>query len=175
MDVICQIKELQKQYETAQRELIEKIQFRENHNETGAIFYDRQYDQRCQNLCSLILKDKIYLTPSLTRKDLARRLGVNIKRLSALFISCFGTSFNECINSFRLNDAIVLLQKTDHSILEISEKTGFGTIRSFQRRFQHKYGMTPNEFRHACSTMHQKPQLQVSQQFNKSFHDKTNE
>jgi hypothetical protein len=38
MDVIRQIKELQKQYETAQRELIEKILFRKNHDETGATF-----------------------------------------------------------------------------------------------------------------------------------------
>ena len=47
----------------------------------------------------------------------------------------------------RLNESLVLLEESDLSMEEISEKVGYGTLRSFQRQFQAKYDIPPKEYR----------------------------
>jgi transcriptional regulator GlxA family with amidase domain len=58
-------------------------------------------------------------------------------------------SFSEYINTLRLKDAVILLQQSDLSIESISEETGFGTVRTFQRQFQTRYGMSPKDYRNS--------------------------
>lgn len=62
------------------------------------------------------------------------------------FQYCFDMSFSEYINTLRLKEAVQLLENPSITIDTISERTGFGTIRSFQRQFRAKYNMSPKEF-----------------------------
>ena len=163
--IVRQIKELQIQYETTKSKLIEKTHFErkpesddseaQESNDSEAPLSDNRHDRLCQKLRNMLLIDKIYVSPNLSRDDLARQLGVNVKRLTALFLSCFGTSYHEYINSSRLHDAIVLLEQTQNSILVIAEKTGFGSVRSFQRQFLYKYKMTHNDYRKSLLAIQQ--------------------
>jgi len=155
--IVRQIKELQIQYETTKSKLIEKTHFEreQTSDDTEAPLSDNRHDRLCQKLRNMLLIDKIYVSSNLSRDDLAKQLGVNVKRLTTLFLSCFGTSYHEYINSLRLNDAIMLLEHTQLSILEIAEKTGFGTVRSFQRQFLDKYNMSPNDYRKSLLSLQQ--------------------
>jgi AraC-like DNA-binding protein len=133
--IVRQIRELQKQQERTEQE---------------GFIPDSRRNQFCVTLRNLLLKDKIYRTPTLTRDRLATQLGVNKDLFHDLFRSCFEMPFNEYINALRLKDAIVLLEQSDCTVDEISEKTGFGTVRTFQRQFQNKYNMSPKQYRKAC-------------------------
>lgn len=145
-----QIKELQIQQDKLETDLLNKTTF--DIHESG------EYDDLCpesrkNELCiairDIILKDKIYRDSTLTRDMLIERLGTNKNIFIDAFQFCFGMSFPEFINNLRLKDAITLLENSDLSIEQISEKVGFGSLRTFQRQFQNKYNMTPKEYQKA--------------------------
>ena len=58
-----------------------------------------------------------------------------------------GVSFNDFINSIRINEASRLLVESDKTIKEISEEVGFLTQRTFDRVFKKQKGETAREYR----------------------------
>lgn len=67
--------------------------------------------------------------------------------ISHLFGEKLGVSFNEYINSLRVSEACRHLRLGEMSITEISEMSGFGTLRTFNRAFQKQMGMSPSQYR----------------------------
>lgn len=140
-----QIKELQIQYEKIETEILNKQNFQlEAAND---LHPEKRKDQLCIAIRDVLLKEKDYRNPNLTRDNLIERLGTNKELFVDAFQYCFGMSFPEYINVLRLKDAITLLEKSDLTIEEISDKVGYGTIRTFQRQFQNKYNMSPKDYR----------------------------
>ena len=56
-------------------------------------------------------------------------------------------SYNQHVNSYRLNHAGYLLHNSDLSVLEISEECGFDSLRTFNRNFKDFYKMTPVQYK----------------------------
>ena len=108
---------------------------------------ENRKDKLCIEIRDLLLKDKIYRNPSITRDYVTEQLGTNKNSFIDAFQYCFNMSFTDCINKLRLKDAITLLEKSDLPIEEISEKAGFGSLRTFQRQFQIHYNMSPKDYR----------------------------
>lgn len=79
--------------------------------------------------------------------DMAKHLGVCKFRLSRTFSTMFDQSISTYINSIRLYHACGLLERTDMSITDISEESGFGSLRTFFRVFKREQGMSPQAFR----------------------------
>jgi AraC-like DNA-binding protein len=100
-------------------------------------------------LRDLLLKEKVYRQYTLSRDGLAERLYINRHNLDDAFQHCFGMHYAEYINELRLRDAVAMLEQSDLSVLEISEKAGFGTLRTFQRQFTAQYNMSPKNYRAA--------------------------
>ena len=146
-----QIKELMEQMELHEVELLNKTTFvpeEEIKEETEDGFCpDTRKDKLCIAIRDILLKDKAYRNPNLTRDQVIESLGTNKDLFIEAFQYCFHTSFSEYINILRLKDAISLLERSDLPVEEISEKTDFGTVRTFQRQFQAKYNMTPKDYR----------------------------
>jgi len=61
--------------------------------------------------------------------------------------SVVGQTPSELIRTYRLDKAAKLLQSTNISIVEISERVGFSSPRYFSTCFRNKYGVMPKEFR----------------------------
>ncbi len=95
----------------------------------------------------LIVEEKLYRDPMLTRGHVIARLGVGKNRFVSVFQESFGTSFTEYVNQMRMQEALSLLHGTDLTITEVAEKTGFGTSRTFRRQFSSRYGLSPAAFR----------------------------
>jgi len=149
-----QIMELIKQQKLLDDELQEKIssvptEDKEDKKEEiqDGFCPETRKDKLCVAIHDILVKDKAYRNPVLTRDYVIERLGTNKELFVDAFYSCFRTTFSDYINILRLKDATTLLEKSDLSIEAISEKIGFGTIRTFQRQFQAKYSMTPKDFR----------------------------
>jgi len=147
--LVKQIKELQTQHERAETELLNKTSFgiedTDNH-----LCPETRKDQLCMAIRDVLLKEKAYRDPTITRDHLSKRLGSNKDLFIDAFQYCFGMSFPEYLNFLRLKDAIPLLEGSDLTIEEISEKVGFGTVRTFQRQFQSRYNMSPKDYRKAA-------------------------
>ena len=92
--------------------------------------------------------DEQFCNPSLSLESIAKKFNFSSSYISKLIKKDTGMSFNEIINTKRLNYARELLRKEmDLSINEISEKVGYSSQHYFSRIFKQTTGLTPIEYR----------------------------
>jgi len=84
-----------------------------------------------------------------TVDDMARRAGVSVSRLHALFAGYFGRSPQEWLVACRLQGAKHALRHTDWSIARIAHAYGFSEHSALTRAFRRDVGVTPTEWRRA--------------------------
>ena len=101
-----------------------------------------------QRICQLTETQQLYLNSELKVADIARLLGTNSSYISACINSQKGTSFNQFINTYRIERAKKLLRENpDQKISEVWPVCGFSTETSFFRTFKTLTGMTPSEWK----------------------------
>lgn len=106
-----------------------------------------------ENLNRLIQEEEIYLNPLLTLQKLAEASNTNIHYLSQVINSIYGKTFNELMNTYRVEKVKQLLQQIDNqSMEEIATLSGFGSPSSFFRIFKQHTGLTPGQFRKQLKT-----------------------
>jgi len=153
-----QIKELTEKQEEQINEMLAKTSFSPHSlNETISVAdndlcVESRMDKLCNAIRDLLFKEKIYRDSALTQELMVEKAGTNIKLFSEAFEYCFKMQFKDYINFLRLKDAVYLLEQSDLSIEEISEKAGFGTVRTFRRQFIAKYNITPKDYRNSIKT-----------------------
>lgn len=91
--------------------------------------------------CSAHFKEDI------TVESVAKALRISRSSISHTFSNRVSMSFNDYINSLRLDKACQYLKNKSLSITEISDLSGFPTVRTFNRAFLKKYNTTPTEYR----------------------------
>lgn len=77
---------------------------------------------------------------------LSSELGMSRSNLHIKLKALTNQSASEYIRSFRLNQALILLQEQRKNINEISYEVGFNTPSYFIKCFREKYGITPKEY-----------------------------
>ncbi|MBR2861229.1 MAG: helix-turn-helix transcriptional regulator [Clostridia bacterium] len=85
----------------------------------------------------------------ITIESIAKSLHISRSTISHIFSSRLSINFCDYINSLRLLEAEQLLKNKNYSITEISYKCGFSTIRTFNRAFLKRYGISPSEYRNS--------------------------
>ena len=85
----------------------------------------------------------------LTVESVAESLGVSRSCVSHIFSCRIGVNFREYINSLRLTEAETLLGNRNYTVTEVANMTGFPTIRTFNRAFRKKHGLSPLAYRKA--------------------------
>ena len=103
-----------------------------------------RYDSHIQEVLTFIHEN---YAKNPTRKQIARATGLNENYVSRLFSERLHCSMLQYLRTIQLQHAANYLRNSNSSIGEISEKTGFNSIRSFNRNFQIKYGISPREYR----------------------------
>ncbi len=83
----------------------------------------------------------------LSLSQIASDLHISESHISHLFGNTLGISFPNYINGLRLKDAVKLLERTNTSIIEIANQSGFSSLRSFNHIFAKHYNMTPTQYR----------------------------
>ncbi|MBR4295994.1 MAG: AraC family transcriptional regulator [Clostridia bacterium] len=78
---------------------------------------------------------------------LEENLHISKYYISHLFSMKLKVKFNDYINSLRITEACGQLLQTDQTITEISQNVGFNTLRTFNRAFARRMGMSPSEYR----------------------------
>lgn len=79
--------------------------------------------------------------------DLAKKGGVNQKKLQEGFRNLFGQSVNNFIASLRYEKARELLVTTDMNISEITHQIGINNQSYFSKSFNEFFGQTPTDYR----------------------------
>lgn len=88
-----------------------------------------------------------HFSESITSYDASRALHFNQSYFCRRFRLCFGMSFSEYLNIFRINHARRLLDSTHKSICEISFLCGFSEPLYFSKCFKKYIGILPSVYR----------------------------
>ncbi len=83
----------------------------------------------------------------ISREGLASYSGMSLSSLSRGFKLYTGMKIGDFINQLRIRDAMIQLEKTDKTVIEIAFSVGFESLRTFNRVFSRINGSTPSEFR----------------------------
>ena len=83
----------------------------------------------------------------ITADSIARTFGYSTHHLTQYFRANFHQSIGGYINTLRLKNAIILMQKKEKSITECAMESGFGSLRTFYRVFSAAFGCSPRDYR----------------------------
>ena len=102
-----------------------------------------------QQLSDIILREQLYLDPMLDRQALVDRFSLPKERIGAAFAK--GSPYKSLIDFLtdcRMHYATKLLaERSDMSIAEIAQASGFPSADTFGRNFRQKYALTPSQYR----------------------------
>ena len=88
-----------------------------------------------------------FMDSEICTKALSREFCISLGYLSASYRKTFGTTISKYITIQRMKYAGKLLEDTEISIQNISEKCGFNNLSYFMRVFKSHYQITPAQFR----------------------------
>ena len=98
-------------------------------------------------ICQLMEKEQSYLNPDLKLTDVADRLVVNPRRVSACIKDAGYNSFNQFVNNYRVAYVQQLLrEQPDRKMFDVCQAAGFPSESSFFRIFKTVTAMTPREW-----------------------------
>ncbi len=98
-------------------------------------------------ICAYI--DAHVLSPDLSLTAVADHFGVSSKMVGTVCRERFGKTFLQYVRDCQIRYATQLLQTTDMSLEEISEKCGFTNLLTFRRNFKASMGINPSDYRKA--------------------------
>ena len=122
------------------------------HNGEDIIPYNINEIEKQLLLC--LEKDRPWLNHNLRIRDLTLITGTNRTYLSKIINDHFKNNFNDFINSYRIKEAVSIMDKDysgSLSLQEIAENSGFGSVSTFRRAFKKVMGKTASEY-------HKKPE-----------------
>lgn len=111
------------------------------------VLKDKKIDQELvKRLNALIQKEKPFLNPDLTLKELANKLSTNSSELSNTINQTFQKNFNDYINDLRIEE-FVTLNKLDENktftLEALAYDSGFNSKSTFNRAFKKLRGDAP--------------------------------
>ena len=110
---------------------------------------DLTNEELFQYIREVVMRDELFLDPTLNRQKLTERFSLPKERVGAAFAQ--GSPFKsvtEFINDCRLLYAAKLLtERPDLSIAEVAEASGFARAATFADNFKKRFALTPNQYR----------------------------
>jgi len=98
----------------------------------------------------IIKEEKLFLNPDLNRQDILNRLPIDKNRFAKIMQENSQTTLPQYLSNLRIKYAINQLKEhPNYTIQAIANESGFSNLRSFQRIFKAKTGMTPSEYKTA--------------------------
>lgn len=101
-----------------------------------------------------VLKDKIqqyinenYTDSSINVSAVANRFNMNSKYISKRFREQAGMGILEYVNTLRIQHAKQLFERTELTVEEVCQQTGYTNTKTFNRCFLKMIGITPGEYR----------------------------
>jgi AraC-like DNA-binding protein len=108
----------------------------------------RELSKTLSELKRLLEEERVYRDPELSVQSLSSKLGIKNHQFSQILHESLGMSFRCYINSYRLEEAkLLLMQKPDMSVLDIAYAVGFNSKSTFNSIFATATGLTPSDYR----------------------------
>lgn len=105
-----------------------------------------------EKIAHLMEVEELYKSTDLTTEVLAGQLGVSRKKLYLFLKEHYDSTFSEYVNGIRLECAEKLMAEKENinlSIAQISEMSGFNSVKTFNKFFKEKHAITPTKYRNS--------------------------
>ena len=102
----------------------------------------------------------------------AQHFSLSRQYFSKIFYEKVGQSFNDYLNSVRLDMSLVYLKETNESVKSIAEKVGFSSSQYYIKLFKDKYGLTPGQYREIINSSREVDNQDIKFDHNNSVHTK---
>ncbi len=122
----------------------------ENETETFPLEQNGDRQHLKKKLLDVMEKEQLFLDPNFRITILSSRLYTNRTYLSNLINTEFKMSFSDFINQYRVMYAKTLIAEDEqfrYSLNHFAEKSGFGSLSSFNRAFKQFEGKTAGSYR----------------------------
>lgn len=106
-----------------------------------------QSERIARKLVRAMEEDCLYRDPNLTLSMLAQHVGVSLNYVSQTLNQNLGQSFFEFVNSWRIREAMPLVEKGEATVLAIAYEVGFNSRSSFYSAFKRETGQTPTSYK----------------------------
>lgn len=106
-------------------------------------------DEIYEQILRKMIVEKKYRDPNYTAKQLAEDIQTNTRYISATISLRFQMNYAELISTYRVRDALSMLQdkrNKELTMAEIAEACGFSNRQSFYAAFYHLQGKTPKQY-----------------------------
>ena len=100
-----------------------------------------------ENVLKILQYCSSHYKEDLTVDTVAQQLAISRSCVSHIFSTRLSMNFCDYINSLRLTEAEQILQNRNYSLTEAANLAGFPTIRTFNRAFRKKHGISPSAYR----------------------------
>jgi AraC-like DNA-binding protein len=104
------------------------------------------FDAELDLILSYVFKEKEYKNPDLSRDVISKATGISNHRISEITNIEFKKNFNDWVNDYRIEEAILHLTNSKLSIKEICFEVGFNSKSAFNNAFKKRLHMTPTEY-----------------------------
>lgn len=100
-----------------------------------------------RKLIQAMEEQQLQLDANLTLRKLADATGISENRISQVLNTRMQQGFYDFVNSWRIRQACVEMQRSSRSILEIAYGAGFNSRSTFNQAFKKHTGQTPSAYR----------------------------
>lgn len=109
------------------------------------------YEEEIQKSQSIIEKINHYIQENykenIGRNEIGAHFFLVPEYLAKMYKKKTGITLKDYINSYRLNQAKIMLSQSDIRVSEIASEVGFDNFSYFSTLFKKEYGISPNEYR----------------------------
>lgn len=129
--------------------LVSHIILEEKNDEPFAANEEKNNEQLLK-LQQYMIEEKPFLNPSLTIQEVSNAVGIPVRDLSVLINHRLKQHFYDFVNTYRIENAMIILKdvtKSKVTILEILYEVGFNSKSSFNTAFKKHTGNTPTDYR----------------------------
>ena len=94
------------------------------------------------------ITERVWNDSGINVTNFSKQIGLSKAQLYRKTTSLTGTSPNEFIREYRLNQALKLIEKKNGNITEIAFESGFSSPSYFSKCFQKRFGILPSDYAH---------------------------
>ena len=130
--------------------LVREIVSEEKRENSLLIDNEKKYNEDLLKLKKYMDENKPFLNPLLTIQNISDDIEIPIRDLSLLINHKLNQHFYDFVNTYRIEEAMIILKNTTKNkltILEILYDVGFNSKSSFNTAFKKQTGTTPTNFR----------------------------